>query len=118
MDSNLSIAAIWRQFREKKELEQGVHETLSYSSFRNIFRGFKLSFRKPRVDTCGLCDGYSILIKYSKDDKEREEAKLSKSEHVETADQHYDCINYDLTILPGEKNKPRQHGWTLPPLWK
>lgn len=118
LNSNLNIAILWRQFREKKRKLEGVTVTLSYSSFRSIFRSFKLSFRKPRVDTCGFCDGYFILNKYSKDDVEKEEAKLSKSKHLETADQHYNCINYDLTVLPVEKNNQRESGWTLPPLWR
>lgn len=113
----MSIAEIWRQFRKKKE-DVGVNNTLSYSSFRNIFRTFKLSFRKPYVDTCGLCDGYSIIIKYTKEDQEKEDARVLKAEHIQKADQHYDCINYDLKILPKEKNTRRGRAWVLPPVWK
>lgn len=102
----------------EKKRDVGVNDTLSYSSFRTIFRTFKLSFRKPYVDTCGLCDGYSMIIKYSKDDKEKEDAKVEKAAHIEQADEHYDCINYDLKILPKEKNNAKELSWALPPVWK
>lgn len=102
----------------KKKEEDGVNVTMSYSSFRNIFRTFKLSFRKPYVDTCGLCDGYSMIVKYSKDDQEKENAKAEKAEHIRQADEHYDCINYDLKILPKEKNSARERNWVLPPVWR
>lgn len=117
LDSSLTIAEIWRQFRRKKE-QEGVDDTLSYGSFRNIFRKFKLSFRKPYVDTCSLCDGYSIITKYAKDEDEKKDAQRLKSEHVEKADQHYDCINYDLKTFLKEKNIRNGHAWELPPIWK
>ena len=112
----MSIAEIWRQFLRTRQEE--IRGNISYSSFRNIFRTFKLSFRKPYVDTCGSCDSLSIKAKYSEDETEKENAPQLKSLHVQKADQHYDCISYDLDILPREKNNPKELGWVLPPVWK
>ncbi|KAK3720986.1 hypothetical protein QZH41_018543 [Actinostola sp. cb2023] len=68
---NLSIKEIWRQFLTKKGLRD-EDAPLSYNSFRKIFRTFNLSFRKPYVDTCGYCDSLSVIIKYNKDEEEKE----------------------------------------------
>jgi len=95
LDSTLSIGELWRQFRRKKE-EEVEEISLSYSTYKSIFRKFKLSFRKPYVDTCGLCDGYTIIRKYSKDQLERENARRLKDERVRQADEHYIAL---ITIL-------------------
>lgn len=113
---NLSIAQIWREFLEKKSLT--VSGKLSYSSFRNIFRTFKLSFRKPYVDTCGRCDSLSVIIKYTKDDEEKASAEKLKADHVKKADEHYDCIRFDLNTLLELKNKPSESSWAIPPMWR
>lgn len=119
LDSHLSIAEIWREFLEKNNVDLASENfPICYSSFRNLFRTFKLSFRKPYVDTCGSCDSYTIITKYSKDEQERVDAQKSKLEHIEKADLHYDCMNYDLVVLPKEKNKAKEIAWVLPPLWK
>lgn len=116
---NLSITRLWRQFLLKKGLEVGDELPLCYSSFRNIFRTFNLSFRKPYVDTCGKCDLFLATIKHAKDEDEKESAQRLKDDHVRKADQHYDCIHFDLNDLPKSKNTRRQAetAWTLPPLW-
>lgn len=114
---NLSIKEIWRQFLTKKGLRD-EDAPLSYNSFRKIFRTFNLSFRKPYVDTCGYCDSLSVIIKYTKDEEEKETTERLKAEHVRKADQHYDCINFDLTILPKSKlNSQNEFACTFPPLW-
>jgi hypothetical protein len=58
---------------------------LSFSSFRKIFRTFKLSFRRPYVDTCGKCDSLLIIIKYTKDEEEKASAEKVKTDHVKKA---------------------------------
>ena len=65
------------------------------------------------VDTCGSCDSYTVITKYSKDDQERADAQKSKSEHLKKS---YDCMNYDLVVFPEVKNKAKEIVWVLPPL--
>lgn len=115
LDSTLSVAELWRQFRRKKE-EEGTQVSLSYTTYRSIFRQFRLSFRKPYVDTCGMCDAYLMITKYSKDEKEKENAQRLKREHVRKADEHYDSINYDFKKSVKEKKK-EEYNWTQPASW-
>ena len=113
----MSIAEIWRQFLEKIDVDIADNNfPISYSSFRNVFRTFNLSFRKPYVDTCGSCDSFTIITKYSKDEEEKKNAQELKSELLEKADLHYDCCNYDLVVLPKEKNIRKEIAWVLPPV--
>ncbi|KAK3736675.1 hypothetical protein QZH41_020402 [Actinostola sp. cb2023] len=117
--SNLTIAQLWREFLINKGLRVGEDAApVSYSSFRKIFRTFNLSFRKPYVDTCGKCDRLSLTIKYAKDEQERASAREIKCNHIEQADGHYDCINFDLNILPKRKHKEIGQPWIMPPDWK
>lgn len=118
LPSNLSIAQLWRDFLDKKGPHEGEKPPIAYTTFRNIFCTFNLSFRKPYVDTCGKCDSFSIIIKYSKDEDERISARDLKSAHIDKADQHYDFIHFDLNVLPKDKNERSRRRWVLPPKWK
>lgn len=102
----------------KKDIPEGETSPISYSAFRKIFRTFNLSFRKPYVDSCGRCDSFSIIIKHSSDEDEKESARELKLQHIDKADAHYDSIHFDLRILPKRKNKEIARPWMLPPLWK
>lgn len=133
--SNLSIAQLFRKFLENKGIT-GVNVNrrnrrnrrvrrqvnrnlpLSYSSFRRIFRKFKLSFRRPYVDTCGKCDSLLIIKNYSQDEQEIARAQALKTNHIEKADKHYECFRFDFNVLPKQKNKPHVIPWRSPPIWK
>lgn len=118
LSPNLTIAQLFRDFLEKKDIPPGEKSPISYSAFRKIFRTFNLSFRKPYVDSCGRCDSFSIIIKYSRDEDERKSARELKLQHLDRADAHYDCIHFDLKVLPTRKNKDQGLPWILPQLWK
>lgn len=118
LDSSLTIAQLWRDFLESKELSLDDDLPISYSTYRKVFRKFRLSFKKPYVDTCGKCDSLLVVIQYSQDEKEIVNARKVKECHIEKADERYDCINFDLEVLPKTKNKRDSPPWVLPPLWK
>lgn len=119
LSPDLCLAQLWRDFLEKKQLLPNEKLPLGFSSFRNIFKQFNLSFRKPRVDTCPRCDTYLIIMKYSNDEAEIEEARVTKRVHLRQSQEHYDCIKYDLNDLLKHKNDDDNvHGWPKPPIWK
>lgn len=130
--SNLSIAKLFRKFLENKDItvfnvnrrnrrvrrEVNRNLPLSYSTFRRIFRTFKLSFRRPYTDTCGKCDSLLIIKNYSQDEQEIARAQALKTNHIEQAEKHYECFRFDLKVLPKEKNKAHVIPWRTPPVWK
>ncbi|KAJ8872027.1 hypothetical protein PR048_028367 [Dryococelus australis] len=81
---DLSIAKMFRLYQDYCK-EQSVlprNEALYRKSF---VEEFNLSFKKPKNDTCGKCDRYELVLKFSKDvEKENkihlELAKLSYEE--------------------------------------
>lgn len=113
LECNLSIAKLWRDFLQNKG-----DVPLSYSTFRRIFRKFKLSFKRPSVDTCGKCDSLLVVIKYSQDEEEIKNAKELKENHIKQAEERYDYLHFDLNILPESKNTEDDIPSTLPPTWK
>ena len=87
LSPTLSLAQLWRDFVKKKDLPP-ERMPLSFSSFRDIFKTFNLSFRKPRVDTCPKCDSLKILMKHSTDEAIVEDARALKAAHVRPAELH------------------------------
>ena len=117
--SNLSIAQLFRDFLSIKGLSQlDGNLPLSYNTFRKIFRGYKLSFKRPRVDTCGKCDSLAIIKRFSHDEDEITNADRIREVHLQQAEQHYESLHYDLVDLPRLKNRVHAIPWRKPPAWK
>lgn len=117
LESNLTISQLWRDFLKSKDLSSNDDLPISYWTFRRIFRKFKLSFKRPYVDTCGKCDSLEIVIKYSQDEKEIANAKELKQNHIEKAEEGYDCLHFDLNILTKRKNTEEGFPCVAPLTW-
>ena len=117
LESDLTIAQLWRDFLKSKDVSSNDDLPLSYCTFRRIFRKFKLSFKKPYVDTCSKCDSLDIVIKYSQDEKEIRNAEDLKKSHIEKAAEGYDCFHFDLYILPKRKNTDEGFSNVVPLTW-
>lgn len=79
LDSNLSIAKMWRMYQETVQTEElKVKEGL----FRKIFVSrFNLSFKTPATDVCSSCLQYSESIKHEKDEEKKRSLQLSLTLH-------------------------------------
>lgn len=116
--SDLSIAQVYRDFLDTKGLTQKDRDLpISYNSFRKIFRGYKLGFKRPLVDTCGKCDSFSIIKRFSNDEDEVQQAERMRQEHLAKADLHYKTLQFDLNELPKLRNRDNAD-WRMPPQWK
>lgn len=118
LGSELNMSKLYREFLEKKELGPGDKKPLSMTSFRNIFKCYNLAFRKPRTDTCGRCDAFAVIIKYSNDADETAAAKRLREAHWDEAKLQYDCNFYDFNILHKNKNQKGMEDWPVPPIWR
>ncbi|XP_055522412.1 uncharacterized protein LOC129716601 [Wyeomyia smithii] len=68
--SDLNVAKMYQMYRDKC-LTDNAWIPVHYHTYRLIFNGMNLGFRKPKLDTCGMCDQYRIQIKLSKNEDEK-----------------------------------------------
>jgi len=59
LPAGLSLTIMYKMYKEK------VTSPVSYSYFGNIFHTMGLSFKKPSLDTCNICDTYKMKIKFA-----------------------------------------------------
>lgn len=78
LDSNLSIAKMWRMYQNSVENELKVKQGL----FRSVFvTKFNLSFRAPATDVCSKCLELNGRIKREKDNSEKNSLKTQLNLH-------------------------------------
>ncbi|XP_062554040.1 uncharacterized protein LOC134219336 [Armigeres subalbatus] len=94
LSSDLNIAKMYELYVSKCNAEG--RNPVHYNSYRIIFNGFNLGFRKPKADTCNECDRLKILIKVGDEGE-----KIQAEEHLRTHQAHaksiYDCKKQDVT---------------------
>ena len=99
LSSELNISKMHSLYLEKFEpdmyllLSGGhtIHPIVKYDFYANYFnQNFKMSFGRPRVDTCQTCDDYSNRIAVASDANERKNLVTAKELHVRKADTFYD----------------------------
>ena len=108
---------MFRDFLDSKELTEDDDLPISYNTFRRIFRKFKLSFKRPYTDTCGKCDSFLIIKKYSQNEEEIANAQRLRDSHIQQAEENYACFRFDMNVLPNQKNVAHTIPWRIPPVW-
>lgn len=58
---------------------ENAQRPVHYNTYRIIFNGFNLGFRKPKADTCNECDRLKILIKASNETEKLRAEELLRS---------------------------------------
>lgn len=119
-ESNVSMRQMWSQFlvqnpnlKTTSLRRKNKGPVISFSSFRNIFNSKlkdRLSFRKPRQDTCQRCD--QITCKMTKirsqgrshdslhmENNEIAELTTERDSHLKESEIRFASLRYDVTIL-------------------
>lgn len=94
LSSDLSIAKMYQLYQESASTDGLV--PVSYSTYQKIFNSLNLSFRKPKLDTCGKCDQLRVKIKMESDTVEQEKLKELLLEHQESAQKIYEQKRIDI----------------------
>lgn len=71
---------LYETFCEEKEV---VPEKESF--YKHVFTCFNLSFKRPKTDTCDICDKYTSKIDHGTEE-EKEVAKNEKELHLRRAE--------------------------------
>ena len=116
-NSNISMRQMWAEFvREHPHLRttslrrRNKGPVISFSAFRNLFNSELkdvLSFRKPRLDTCQICDKTKNRLDYltslanrnSKQDDDLRELTTLKKSHLKESEVRFASLKYDMTVL-------------------
>ena len=116
-NSNISMRQMWAEFvREHPHLRttslrrRNKGPVISFSAFRNLFNSELkdvLSFRKPRLDTCQICDKTKNRLDYltslanrnSKQDDDLRELTTLKKSHLKESEVRFASLKYDVTVL-------------------
>ncbi|KAL4704604.1 hypothetical protein ACJJTC_002038 [Scirpophaga incertulas] len=83
LPSGLSLVLMYQMYKEKV-----TSNPVSYTFFGNVFRTMGLSFKKPSLDTCNMCDSYKMKIKLASP-QDIETLKLELDTHHLDADSAY-----------------------------
>ncbi|XP_062710640.1 uncharacterized protein LOC134284011 [Aedes albopictus] len=82
LSSDLNITKMYELYTAK--CKEDSQRLVHYNSYRIIFNGCNLGFRKPKADTCNECDRLKILLK-SGDEDEKNQAEDKRSSHQNQA---------------------------------
>ena len=78
---------------------------VKYSSYAQHFNEhFKISFGRPRVDTCQMCDSLENRIATEQNAEVKNVLKLEKELHVRKAATFYDELRQDTAIAKNDSN--------------
>lgn len=82
-----------------------IHPVVKYDFYANYFNhNFKMSFGRPRVDTCQTCDDYVNKIAASTDDLERRSLMTLKELHVRKAETFYDELRQTTLLAKNDES--------------
>lgn len=98
LSSDLNLSIMYRLYKIECE---GKFEPVSYNTYRLIFKPMKMSFRKPRVDTCGECDKFFLQAKLS-DGDQKDQVLAEHEKHRKRGDLIYAEKNADMQLARTE----------------
>ena len=116
-NSNISMRQMWSEFvcehphlRTTRLKSRNKGPVISFSAFRNLFNSELkdvLSFRKPRLDTCQVCDKTKNRLDYltslnnrtSNQDSELRDLASFKKTHLRESEVRFASLKYDVTVL-------------------
>ncbi|EDS38009.1 conserved hypothetical protein [Culex quinquefasciatus] len=93
-NSDLNLSIMYRLYKTECE---GKYEPVCYDTYRLIFKPMKISFRKPRVDTCGECDKLFLQAKLS-EGEQKEQILAQHAEHRKKGDLIYQEKSKDMQL--------------------
>lgn len=82
----------------------GLGAEVSYSTYYKIFKGLKLSFRPPYLDTCRTCDSLKMRLKHCAEDT-RDQLTAELEEHQRVADFGYRQKRLDKVAAQNSNDK-------------
>ncbi|KAL9701092.1 hypothetical protein quinque_004533 [Culex quinquefasciatus] len=99
LSCDLNIAKMYNLYIQKCK-KQGL-DAVHYNSYRLIFKQFKLSFRKPKMDTCNTCDKLAIRLKLAASETEAAKVQHEREEHQGKASAAYAEKKKDVAAAKG-----------------
>lgn len=87
LPSHLTIQQMYDQYKLSRPSEQ-KHPSIKI--YTQEFKKLKLSFKKPRADTCFTCDKFQMKIKLCSDEVAKQELMSEHQEHVQLGDGAYE----------------------------
>lgn len=110
LSPNLNAAKMHKMYLEKYEPEQyallqkneAINPKVKYDFYRKYFaENFRLSFGKPRTDTCSKCDRLAKKLESADNEAERNALNSEKSLHLKKAETFYEDLR-EKTKLASE----------------
>lgn len=94
LSSDLNITQMHQLYQESVSIDGFV--PVGYNTYRIIFNSLNLSFRKPKQDTCGVCDELRIKMKMETDMDEKERFEQQLKVHQDAARRVYEEKRMDI----------------------
>lgn len=94
LSSDLNVAKMYNLYQEKCSTEGLV--PVAYNTYRIIFKPMNMSFRKPKQDTCDVCDRLRVEIKIQIDDVEKQSLEQQQTDHQKAAQRVYEEKRNDI----------------------
>lgn len=105
----LSIAKMHHMYLQKYEPEQLLHENqymkpiVKYEYYRKFFtENFKMSFGKPKSDTCQKCDKLMNKIDAADNEEQKRQLETDKKLHITKAETFYTDIKAKTALAKND----------------
>ncbi|XP_062565031.1 uncharacterized protein LOC134227504 [Armigeres subalbatus] len=86
LNSDLSVMKMHGLYAKKCAEDNKV--PVQYITYLRVFKKMNISFRKPKMDTCGECDKFAITLKLSSGEQ-KSEVEASRDAHHNQAQEAY-----------------------------
>ncbi|XP_062546898.1 uncharacterized protein LOC134212769 [Armigeres subalbatus] len=103
LSSDLSIKTLYSLYQEKCSKEN-TWIPVHYDTYRIIFKGKNLAFRKPKVDVCGVCEKFRIAVTGEKNCDTKNGLTTSHEQHLKAAHRVYDEKRQDRKLAKEDSN--------------
>lgn len=98
LPSHLTINKMYNLFCENRDKPPSI------KIYNQEFHKLGLSFKKPRADTCYMCDRYKMQIQLSQDSQTKAELLAQHNEHKAAADQAYSRKKIDTQMCKNDSS--------------
>lgn len=116
LSPDLSVTKMHKLYLQKHEPEQydllkegkDVNPLVKYEYFRKFFsENFKLSFGKPKSDTCQTCDKIMNKIDSAESEEQKRQLEQEKSLHLRKAETFYTKMKESINLVKSNNNSCR-----------
>lgn len=94
LSSDLNVMKMYNLYKTKCTKDNLPH--VHFNTYRLIFRSLKLAFRKPKADTCCLCDKLNVQWKQAETSTEKETIQRTREDHHAVAQAAYTTKKADV----------------------